>query len=1114
LAGNRSRKETGVTTMARHVLSQTLQVARYCAAFVVVAAASFADEKAPAKSLAEAIARAQQSRRAILVVVSGESCPYCRALEKEMQQPGAQQELSRWIVVSLDIDHSPADVQTLAVHGIPALRVLTPAGKIFAAKDGLLTERELIAWLQANFDAAAGAVAPELTSTGELTALHAVRLARELGRRDATVREAAIRRLLGNPNVAAAPVAAAFVEGSLATRLAALEVLNAWKAPVHDLDPWRPETVTQQRLESLSAWAANPSVDLTTTSVQELSESLTQSVSESIRQMLGASSSEATAIRERLARHGKLLLLTVYELLRTAETDETRQRLTALRYRLVATDELALGWPGGIERLAAADSSTRQRAMDELTARATLSDEPLLLELFSDSEPLIRELALQALHKAGGSKANNALVRLLDDPEPNVQAAVLKQLAESPAHSALPRLKSYIAKQNDPDLLVHAVRVLRATKGKSAMECLAGMLEHESWRVRAEAAEAIGEMASAYNGVPEEDKADAYVALVELLQDEDPFVVSRAVQVLAKAHLAIAVNPLADVAERHPTLAVEVVKALSHSNSAQLKVAEHLRRFAHSADAKVRAAAVKGLCEINPEQLETELERALADSAVSVRIAAAEGLFRIMTAEFNRKQALRGMDAESEDTTPVDIASRALGALGNLFSRPNRPEEKADDKAATALDQPGDSAVAESSTETVKLPKWMYQFEEPLQKLLSGETVAERLAGALPLAATGQYTVALPIVKHAVQDDHGQYSKAAQVLRWLPWHERQQLFAFLIGAAHGPDDLATTAQELAHSPNPAARTLLWELLARPDSNGTLANSLVYTLRTLYLGDRWYDLDSVPKKQLAAAVADVRMRAAAEPRWQRLAALSLLVALDASVAADLATQMMNDPELDQKLRADAFQVMLFASEKDVAEKAAVLALRVKDESRQPAALAFLTQGRTALQFLDGGVELHEMHGAQYGIGTAEPAIPEVPPGLTAELLLPLVREGNAKQRAGAGYLLCLLGEPGGLPPLVNYWKEFGRKDAQLTKLVYRSVAALDDAAQVPLLAEIYQSMAGAERIDEQEIAAFYWTIRRLTGAEALALRKRIRDELGTETLQRNNPFGDGYSSSRL
>ena len=39
----------------------------------------------------------------------------------------------------------------------------------------------------------------------------------------------------------------------------AMELLNGWKAPIRDLDPWRPETITPQQLKSLDAWARDVS---------------------------------------------------------------------------------------------------------------------------------------------------------------------------------------------------------------------------------------------------------------------------------------------------------------------------------------------------------------------------------------------------------------------------------------------------------------------------------------------------------------------------------------------------------------------------------------------------------------------------------------------------------------------------------------------------------------------------------------------------------------------------------------------------------------------------------------------------------------------------------------
>jgi HEAT repeat protein len=102
-----------------------------------------------------------------------------------------------------------------------------------------------------------------------------------------------------------------------------------------------------------------------------------------------------------------------------------------LRYRLTASAALALNWPGGLERLAATTATTRHQALKELESRVTAQDEPLLLELFSSADPFVREISLRALKDVSGANAAGALVKLLDDPEPNVRAAVLAQAGES-----------------------------------------------------------------------------------------------------------------------------------------------------------------------------------------------------------------------------------------------------------------------------------------------------------------------------------------------------------------------------------------------------------------------------------------------------------------------------------------------------------------------------------------------------------------------------------------------------------------------------------------------------------------------------------------------------------
>ncbi len=1062
---------------------------------------------AAADGLEQATAAAARTKRPILAVVSGPACPYCRILEREMAKDDASQELARWTLAALDIERNEEDTARLAVRAIPALRILTPGGKLVAARDGAMTSQELVDWLSANYAAAGGELAPELTQTGELTALATVKLIRELGRRDATVREAALRRLRSNPQIAAPALASAFADGSLALRLAALELFQSWQAPVEGLDPWRPETIAKERLEALSAWAANPTPESSPASAAEIVAAARKAAGEQIDRLLAAPPAEALAIRERLARFGPAILPLVYERLNADASDEARQRLTALRYRLVATDELALTWPGGIERLSAAEASLRRQALDELATRATADDEPLLLELFSDPEPLVRELTLRALHRTGGSLATGALARLLDDPDPNVRAAVLKQLAEKPAKAAVARLAQYVAHEQDPDLLVHAVRVLRAIKGKSAVDCLLTLLSHESWRVRAEAAEAVGEAVGAY-GTPDEEKADAYVAMVELLKDQDPFVVSRAVGVLGQANLQAAINPLAEVAARHPQLAVEVVKALSGSRSGVERVGEHLRKFAQHADPQVRAAAIKGLCEVDSGPLDAELTVALTAAESAVRIAAAEGLFELMGTRFREEGAAATAAPAPPIPLPLSPIGRGVEKLLDLFSR-----KATEEPPPAAESKPGNDPQAASAVERAKdaenslapLPSWMNKLEAPLRKLLAAESPAERVAGALPLIALGKREEALGALTAAALADRGQLVTAGQALRWLPWQARQELFALLAKSANSADDLAALAEHLATRQHPAAAELLWELLARKDAGAGLAASVVESLRRLELGNRYYDADSVSTRLRTQIVDAARPRARQGTHWQRLAALSLIVFLDPDAAAEIAGELAADGQLDERMRTSAFQVLLYAAEQGVAQPAAVQALQETDAARQRLALTWLALGPPALQFLEAdGLDLLTASGRATVAGG--PPIPELPEELTPELIRPHLQAESPRLRALAGYLLCLLGEADGLPPLVAHWRERGRGDEELMRLVYRSVAALDDAAHVPLLAEIYQDLAAAETLDHRLIGEFYWSIRGLRGSEILALRKRVRDEIGMDNLRNNDPFG--------
>ena len=141
-----------------------------------------------------------------------------------------------------------------------------------------------------------------------------------------------------------------------------------------------------------------------------------------LRLLVSANPAEATALREQLAQMGPQVLPLIRELMARELDDDIRAQLAAARYRVAASDQIVNDWPGGIERLASTDHQQRISAMQELSNRAAQSDEHLLGELVADPVPLIREIALRVLAKIDGGRANGPLLKMLDDPDPNVRA--------------------------------------------------------------------------------------------------------------------------------------------------------------------------------------------------------------------------------------------------------------------------------------------------------------------------------------------------------------------------------------------------------------------------------------------------------------------------------------------------------------------------------------------------------------------------------------------------------------------------------------------------------------------------------------------------------------------
>ncbi len=1051
-------------------------------------------------NLNEGYAEARRSNRPIVVRVGATWCGWCRKLNDELKDSSVQESLSSYVRVYLDVDDSPRDARSLGINAVPALRVLNVAGRVVASHDGYMASADLAQWLSGQLPVATAVTPPGLRKDGPLDAKTLHELIDQLRGREALVKEAAIQRLAAEPKLAAPAVVTLFAEGALSERLAALELLDGWRAPIRDLDPWRPETITLQRLEALRAWARRMSDAPASMPAQLPDDVLENARRELIRLVQADRDAEAEIVRERLARLGPSLLPVVAGELQQAATDRDRERLTALRYRLAAPTRLALEWPGGFDRLASTDAPTRQQAAEELASRAQADASALLRELFSNPDPLVREISLRTLRKVGGEEANEALMSLLGDPEPNVRAAVLKQLTEQPSPKLIPRLAEYAAAEQDADLLVHAVRALRAAGGKDALGALSRMTGHDAWQVRAEVAEAIGEVLIESGNLPRQSRADAYVTLLALLKDPDGFVTSRAMTSLDHADVSLVTEPLVQAALDHPEMAGSLIEMLTRRGGDAEQTGTYLRKLLSAKHASIRAAAIEHFCRVLPRQSEKELLTALGDPEEEVRFAAAKGLILVLTSCRPSETPFTSYEYRTEEIagTGSSLIARLLGLS------PRRVVVRvASSSPASAPSQSQPVADADwlaNFRSGIDRPKWMDQAVAPLEGLLSSSQWEHRLTACIGLIALGRDETALAVLRDVVRSQNAAVSQAAQALGWLPLGERVSLFRELLGLAAETQLMVDVINGLAILPDPQAAAPLWELLGQKDFALGWADTAQASLLRLYLGPEyeWSDVNAERRRRLVTEATPMTEKG---PEVRQLVALSLLLTGSKSDAVTAARRLYEAPESNSPLRADALQIMLLGQSEAQAVETAATALASPDDHVRGTALLYLARGKTQLDKLRGVLSLHIFSEAEaafldFASSGGQPISPQAPQGLTVDNVRPLLRSGDATTRAHAGYLLALLKQPEGLEPLVEHWRENARQDSTWRRQVYRAIAALNDDEHTPILEEIYKDLAG----ETSAMREFYWTVRSMDGEKVFALRKKIRTEVGMDQLR--------------
>lgn len=694
-------------------------------------------------SLQSASDAAAADQSLVLLIFGAEWCGPCKLLEKKtLAAPEFLRQESPLHVAHVDIDENKKMAGDFGIEAVPTLILLTADGKIVERQTGFMEAADLLTWLKEGRARAAagkwegtapGAQFGELlkkAAADNLGTNEILKLVDLLGDADPANREQAGKMLLAQRERAVPQLIEAAGNSYLGTRISASELLQRLAPNAAPVDPWQSPTETSNAVVALRKWWATTGKLPAVSSVPSPSSFSTNAAQEAIGQLRGDNPVQRTAAMTDLVRFGPDALPAVRDAIKRAEKSGDQRALGLLedvRWTILVPDSVEQQSGGVRAALARGKSSERQAATEKLGAvgRDALG---VLLELASDSDPLVVESAIRALSGVNVNDAVPALAGLLKSGDSNLRMTAAQALGHTKKSAAINPLLAAI---HDPDEVV-ACTALSAleeiqspespynrTQRPVPPEIAAGLkrcMSDPRWRVRASAAEVAGKL----NATPLTDD------LKRLLNDPDGFVVKSAMTALGKTGSAPKADELMALSRRLPSLqgdamemmmqvetdeTVKTVTKLFAAGNTETRLAilnAFLRRGAYdnpatdegwkpmfaqavaSPDARLRRTAAEVLNRRSPKLAVGVVGSLLADSDPATRRLAAELVLRILNEGNGGASTTRtyfSSSARPQNVQPLATPAQQARWHASMLQL---PEPSADLSLAAAIFATGD----------------------------------------------------------------------------------------------------------------------------------------------------------------------------------------------------------------------------------------------------------------------------------------------------------------------------------------------------------------------------------------------------------------------------------------
>ncbi len=568
-----------------------------------------------------ALEAAAKDNALVLIIFGSRGCPACQELQaKTLSSSSFRERGGPLHVVYVDVDGLWSKAAEFEVSAVPDLVLMTPDLKIISRQSGFLSPEALRDWIErgrlrltrGTWEGVALDIEPdawaERSGDEEYKAL--VQALGELGTPTGE-RAGSILRTRGAWGM---PF---LIDGLddpfLAVRIGAAELLHQMAPEAPAMDPWDdPKVRTQQVAAVRTWWDKTGKLSDTNASSATLTPEETRAASEAIEGVLNQNAVQRTRAMTTLVRLGAGTLDLLRQTIHRCGENGNQEGLVLMediRWRILVPEDVEAR--ACARRVLARGTSEERQAATKRLGEGGASAFSALRELIDDHDTLVRESAVHALKSIPGDESLAATAMLLQARDTNLRMVAAQALGNSKNRKAAPYLATAV---EDPDEVVAcaAIAGLDEIGAKDQQEVLIKCLKDKRWRVRAAAAETLGRL----------DLKGANPDLLELLEDEDPFVVKNALAALGQTKGVPGISKLRAVIKRTPQLTNMAIACVMKSDTPEtLKVIEEI----YDESPERRADVLDGLAETysynsrGDEHWKALLDKAIASEDAQIR---------------------------------------------------------------------------------------------------------------------------------------------------------------------------------------------------------------------------------------------------------------------------------------------------------------------------------------------------------------------------------------------------------------------------------------------------------------------------------------------------------------